>query len=141
MAQDNQPEILSTFEMKILIEPADIDQLGHVNNVRYVRWVQDAAVAHWRARAPAAEQERLFWVVLRHEIDYLQPAFLSEELTVRTWVGQATRLKFERITEFTRARDGLQIAKARTIWCPIDATTAKPVEVSAEIRSLFSVAS
>ena len=85
------PEV---FELPIPIEPADIDELGHVNNVTYVRWVQDAAVAHWRARAPAADQARLFWVVLRHEIDYKQPARLGDVIIARTWVGAASRLKF-----------------------------------------------
>lgn len=130
----------NVFEMPISVAPADIDQLGHVNNVRYLHWVQDAAVAHWRAAAPAAEQENLLWVVLRHEIDYLRPAYPGDELIARTWVGRASRLKFERHTEFVRARDSARMAKALTIWCPIDAHTAKPVEVSAEIRRLFSVA-
>lgn len=124
--------------MPISVGPADIDQLGHVNNVRYVHWVQDAAVAHWRAAAPAADQNKLLWVVLRHEVDYVRQAFEGEQLIARTWVGHATRLKFERLTEFIRLQDGKRIAKARTIWCPIDPVTAKPVEVSAEVRSIFS---
>lgn len=129
----------NVFEMPISVGSSDIDQLGHVNNVRYVRWVQDAAVAHWRAAAPAADQEKLLWVVLRHEIDYIRPAFAGDQLIARTWVGQATRLKFERLTEFIRASDGTRIAKARTIWCPIDVLTTKPVEVSGEVRKIFSV--
>ena len=61
-------------ELAIRIEPSDIDELGHVNNVTYVRWVQDAAVAHWTAAAGAADQAALRWVVLRHEIDYQRAA-------------------------------------------------------------------
>ena len=56
-------EATEPFELPIRVEHADIDELGHVNNVTYVRWVQDAAVAHWTAVAPAAERARLFWVV------------------------------------------------------------------------------
>jgi acyl-CoA thioester hydrolase len=82
------------FEMTIAVEPSDIDGLGHVNNVVYVRWVQDVAVAHWRAAAPHAEQEKLRWVVLRHEIDYKQAARLGDRIVARTWVGTATRIKF-----------------------------------------------
>jgi acyl-CoA thioester hydrolase len=129
------PEV---FELPILIEPADIDELGHVNNVTYLRWVQDAAVAHWRARAPAADQARLFWVVLRHEIDYKQPARLGDTLVARTWVGAASRLKFERHTEVVREADGRLLARARTLWCPIDAATGKPAPVSPEVRASFS---
>ena len=53
----------------------------------YLRWVQDAAVAHWRAAAPPADQARLVWVVLRHEIDYKQAAYAGDQVIARTWVG------------------------------------------------------
>ena len=127
------------YELPIHVEPADIDELGHVNNVTYLRWVQDAAVAHWTALAPAAEQARLFWVVLRHEIDYLQAAHLEDRIVARTWVGTASRLRFERHTEIRRVQDGATLARARTVWCPIDAATRKPTPVSADVRARFSV--
>jgi len=142
MSEDQQ-----RFEVPIHVEAADIDELGHVNNVTYVRWVQDAAVAHWRAGAPAADQARLFWIVLRHEIDYLRPAHLADRIVARTWVGTATRLRFERHTEILRAEDlaakepECVLARARTLWCPIDAASKRPTAVSAELRSRFSVAS
>jgi acyl-CoA thioester hydrolase len=127
------------FELPIRVDSADIDELGHVNNVIYLRWVQDAAVAHWTAIAPAAERARLLWVVLRHEIDYKQAAYLDEELVARTWVGTATRVRFDRHTEILRARDRSVLARARTIWCSVDAETKRPTTVSPEVRSLFSV--
>jgi acyl-CoA thioester hydrolase len=127
------------FDLPISVEPSDIDELGHVNNVTYVRWVQDAAVAHWRARASAADQARLVWVVLRHEIDYKQPARAGDEIVARTWVGAASRLKFERHTELVRASDGRLLARARTLWCPIDAATGRPAAVSPEVRASFSL--
>jgi acyl-CoA thioester hydrolase len=127
------------FELTIAVEAADIDQLGHVNNVTYLRWVQEAAVAHWTAAAPATDQAKLLWVVVRHEIDYKQPAFLGDRIVARTWVGSASRIRFERFTELLRARDGSVLAKARTLWCPIDSRTGKPVSVSPEVRACFSV--
>jgi acyl-CoA thioester hydrolase len=127
------------FELRIEIQPADIDQLGHVNNVVYLRWVQDAAVAHWRAAAPAADQAKLRWIVVRHEIDYKQPAFLDDEVIALTWVGTASRLAFERHTELVRGSDRRLLARARTVWCPIDMQTGKPTNVSDEVRARFSV--
>jgi acyl-CoA thioester hydrolase len=132
-------EDTARFELPIHVQEADIDELGHVNNVTYVRWVQDAAVAHWTSAAPAAEQARLFWIVLRHEIDYRRAAHLGDQIVARTWVGTATRLRFERHTEILRAQDGCLLARALTIWCPIDAGTRKPTPVTAELRSRFSV--
>ena len=127
------------YELPIRIEPADIDELGHVNNVTYLRWVQDAAVAHWRTLAAEADQAKLAWVVVRHEIDYKQAALPGDGIIARTWVGEASRLRFERLTEILRAGDRALLAKARTLWCPIDAQTGRPTAVSADVRARFSV--
>ena len=134
MSQSPEP-----FELLIPVAPADIDQLGHVNNVTYLRWVQDVAAAHWRFVAPAADQQKILWIVLRHEIDYRHPALLGDTIAARTWVGGATRIRFERHTELLRSSDRALLAKARTMWCPIDAETFKPTVVSGELRACFSV--
>jgi acyl-CoA thioester hydrolase len=131
-------ESVEAFELPISIEPADIDELGHVNNVTYVRWVQDAAVAHWRAAAPAEDQDKLVWVVLRHEIDYRQPALPGDGIVARTWVGSASRVRFERLTEVQRASDRALLATARTLWCPLNRETGRPAAVSPEVRARFS---
>ena len=125
--------------MTIAVEPADIDRLSHVNNVVYLRWVQDIAVAHWQAVASATDQEKYLWIIVRHEIDYKQPARLGDVIVAKTWVGAATRIKFDRHTEMRRASEGVLLAKARTVWCPIEARTGKVVGVSAEVRACFSV--
>jgi acyl-CoA thioester hydrolase len=84
------------FEMIIPVLPGDIDEQNHVNNTVYLRWVQDVATAHWRTVASPKAQETIGWLVLRHEIDYKGPATLGDEMVLRTWVGKATRLTFER---------------------------------------------
>jgi acyl-CoA thioester hydrolase len=126
------------FEMIVPVLPSDIDEQNHVNNTVYLRWIQDVATAHWRAVASPKAQETIGWVVLRHEIDYKGPATLGDEMMLRTWVGKATRLTFERFTEIRRNRDGRLLSEARTLWCPIDAQTCRPVRVSEEVRSQFS---
>ena len=127
------------FEIRLKVVPADIDQLGHVNNIVYLRWVQEAAVAHWRAVAPPPDQQALFWVVVRHEIDYKRPAMPGDEIVAVTWVGNASRRTFERHTELIRASDQRLLARALTLWCPMDIRTGKPTDVSEEVRLLFSV--
>jgi acyl-CoA thioester hydrolase len=132
-------ETLPAFEMAVAVEAGDIDVLGHVNNVTYLRWVQDVAVAHWAAFAPAPDLEKLVWVVVRHEIDYKQPARLVDRIVARTWVGNASRVRFERHTELLRASDRAVLAKALTLWCPLDRSTGRPAGVSAETRARFSL--
>jgi acyl-CoA thioester hydrolase len=126
------------FEQDIAIAASDIDELGHVNNVVYVRWVQDVAVTHWQSLASPQAQAELVWMVLRHEIDYKHPAVLEDEIILRTWVGTAEGLRFERLTEILRGRDRKLLAQARTLWCPIDARTGRPKRVSNEVRKHFS---
>jgi acyl-CoA thioester hydrolase len=128
------------FEIRISVMPEDIDVMNHVNNVAYLRWVQEVAVAHWRTAATAAEQQQWLWVVLRHEIDYKQPAVLGDEIVARTWVGNASRVKFERNTEILRAGEGTLLAKAVSWWCSIDALTRRPSAASEELRRRFGLA-
>jgi len=129
---------MEKHELRFAVDAADIDELGHVNNVVYLRWVQDAAVSHWMASASPADQDALVWVVLRHEIDYRKPAKAGDGIVLRTWVGSATRLKFERLTEILRESDGVVLASARTLWCPLDRRTGRPSVVSGEVRERFS---
>ena len=126
------------FEQVTPVAVSAIDELGHVNNIVYLRWVQDIAVAHWQSLASPEAQAELVWMVLRHEIDYKHPAILGDEIILRTWVGTAEGLRFERLTEILRGRDRKLLAQARTLWCPIDAKTGRPRRVSDEVWKKFS---
>jgi acyl-CoA thioester hydrolase len=126
--------------MTVPVLPADIDGQNHVNNIVYLRWIQDVATAHWKSLASAEAQVVIGWVVLRHEIDYRSPASLGDEILLRTWVGKASRLKFERFTEIRRKIDNKQLlAQARTLWVPVDVRTGKPMRISADLRAQFSI--
>ncbi len=126
------------FEMTVSVLPGDIDEQNHVNNTVYLRWVQDVATAHWQAVASPEAQKSIGWVVLRHEIDYETPAGLGDKIVLRTWVGKATRLTFERFTEILRNGEGQLLSNARTLWCPINAQTGRPTRVPPEVRAQFS---
>ena len=136
MSIDPQQE---RFELPIVIRAADIDELSHVNNVVYVRWVQEAATAHWRAAATPEQQAEVLWVVTRHEIDYRQPAKLGDAVLARTWVGGAQGRSFERFTEILRPTDGRVFVRALTLWCPIDPVHFRPTRVSEGVRTRFSL--
>ncbi len=129
---------VAPFELAITVRPSDIDALGHVNNVVYLRWVQDVAVAHWRSAATEAQQAALLWVVVRHEIDYKHAARLADGIVARTWVGAASGTLFERHTEILRAADRRLLARTRTLWCPVDARTGRPKQVTDDVRERFS---
>lgn len=123
------------FSHSFTVLPREIDEIGHVNNVAYLQWVQDVAVAHWQAAVTDEMQAAYFWVVVRHELDYKRPAFENEEIIVTTWVGEWTAVTCERFTEIRRGDDLL--VKGRTVWCMIDRTTSKPARIGKELIELF----
>jgi acyl-CoA thioester hydrolase len=125
------------YESAIRVAPQDIDRLGHVNNVVFLRYAQDAAVAHWFAAAPPEHRETLVWVVRRHEIDYLKPAFRDDELLARTWVGEASGATFERFVEITRPANSEVVVRVRTVWVALDATSQRPRRVPEALRRCF----
>jgi len=125
------------FELPIAVLPEDIDGLGHVNNIVYLRWVQDAATAHWNAAATDEQKTDYAWVVVRHEIDYLRPALLGDALMARTHVGAAAGAKFDRHVEIVRASDQQVLARARSVWVAIDARTGRPRRVGEELKARF----
>jgi acyl-CoA thioester hydrolase len=125
------------FEHRFVVRPDDIDRQGHVNNVRYVQWIQDVAVAHWTDSATPEQQSALTWVVLRHEIDYLRPAFEGETLTACTWLGKATAAKSERLTEIRR--DAQLVVRAMSIWCALDSKTLRPRRIDDELKEKFGM--
>ena len=127
------------FEHTFQVAPEDIDRLGHVNNVVYLRYAQDAATAHWYAAVPREHSKHLVWVVRRHEIDYLKPALAGEQLVARTWIGAGSGATLERFIEFRRAADAEVLAAVRSVWVALDARTLRPRRITEELRALFMV--
>jgi acyl-CoA thioester hydrolase len=117
--------------------PADIDELGHVNNAVWVRWIQDMATAHWAAVAALDHIATYIWVVTRHEIDYRGNVALGESVTGRTWIEAAPKgAQFDRRVEFTNAA-GKVIVSANTTWAMLDKATGRLVRVPMEVAAPF----
>ena len=123
------------FSHSVRVAAGDIDEQGHVNNVAYLRWIQDVAVGHWLDAATQEQLDKYSWVVLRHEIDYKKQAFEDEEIVATTWVGKWTAVTCERFTEIHRGADLL--AKARTIWCMVARETFRPIRITKELINRF----
>ena len=125
------------FELKVTAVPEQIDELGPVNNAEWVRWIQQVAVAHWDAVADVKHKEAYVWVVVRHEIDYLRPAFVGDEVTGRTWVGEEPQgARFDRLVEFT-GKDGKLCVRSKTQWAIVDKALRRPVRVPPQVVALF----
>jgi acyl-CoA thioester hydrolase len=128
---------MNSFVVPIVVTPLDIDALGHVNNVVYLRWMQEAAAAHWEAAAPAELRGQVSWVVVRHEIDYKAPAFDGEHLVARTWVGEPAGATWERFIEIRHSQGDRLLARGRSVYAALDRSTGRPRRVDTQLREPF----
>lgn len=131
--------MLTQYSKTITIPESVIDGHGHVNNVAYVRWMQDIAVEHYAALG-GMEAQQLFgtWFVRKHEVEYLLPGKLGDRVEIRTWVENLQRVRSLRKYEFIRVEDGKTLARGETEWVFVDGNTGKPAAIPAEVRAIFS---
>jgi len=126
--------------MPITATAADIDELGHVSNLVYLRWVLEVAMAHSRARGwdyPDYRTLGAVFVVRRHEIDYIAQVRAGETLSAETWVESWKAASCVRRTELVR--DGKVVARAATTWALMSLGSGKPVRIPDELRERFVV--
>ena len=123
------------FRFAITVTPEDIDFMGHVNNARYLNWVQDAVLAHWRGLAPADEVAAKAWVALKHEITYRKPAFLDDDVIAQTVLERFAGARAFYHTIIKRGEDVL--AEVQSSWCCIDAQTLRPARIGENLREFF----
>ena len=121
------------FQIKIL--PADIDFMGHVNNARYLGWVQDAVLSHWHKLAPAEAIAAHAWVALKHEITYRKPAFLEDEVIANVVLEsvQGARAFYETVVK----RGEEVLAEIKSSWCFIDKETLRPARIGQDVAAYF----
>lgn len=128
------------FEQERVPTADDVDALGHVNNIVYVRWVQDVAVAHSDAAGwdlAAYQREGAVFVVRRHEVEYLRPAYEGDRLVLRTWVADWKGASSWRETRVVRERDQQEVVRARTLWAFVDASSGRPKRIPQAIVDSF----
>ncbi len=123
------------FAFPIQVLPSDIDFMGHVNNARYLSWVQDAVLAHWRKLAPAEEVASKAWVALKHEITYRKPAFLEDDVIAQTVLESVRGARAFYSTVIRRGEEVL--AEVQSSWCCIDAETLRPARLGEEVTRFF----
>jgi acyl-CoA thioester hydrolase len=122
--------------------PAEaVDENGHVNNVMYVQWMQDAAVRHYEAMGGRQLTQDIgaTWVVRSHTVEYLSPAFAGERIKVLTWVVNIRRVRSLRRYRFVRVRDDQLLVCGETDWVFVDAVKGSPRAVPPEVASLFTL--
>ena len=129
---------MQIYEKRILVTDKDLDQLNHVNNVRYVQWVQDIAEAHWLKNATQNIQDSFYWVLVNHNIDYKGQALLGDNILIKTFVTKSEGVTSIRKVEMYKQSSGKLIIQSETKWCLIHKKTNRPSRITSEIADLFN---
>lgn len=124
------------FQKNITVTQDDIDGLNHVNNVRYVQWIQDVAVDHWRSATKDKISKKYIWVVASHHIEYKSSALLNEVLTLETYVKSFSTSTSHRVVEIRNAKTNKICVKALTVWCLVNPETMRPMAIPREILEI-----
>jgi acyl-CoA thioester hydrolase len=130
------------FSIRLRVAPQDLDELQHVSNVVYIRWIQDVAVAHSESVGLSLgeyQQQGAVFVVRRHEVDYLRPALAGDEVEVETRVVAKSLVTATRKTFIRRVADGQVLVQAQTQWAYVSTSTGRPVRIPPEVTQRFTL--
>lgn len=128
---------METYEKLITVTEKDLDGLNHVNNVRYVQWVQDVAEEHWNSKATHHFMDTYYWVMINHHIQYKGQAFLNDNLLLKTYVIKSEGVISTRIVEIYNNDSGKLLTTSETNWCFISKANNRPTRIPPEIIILF----
>ena len=133
---------LRVYVHRFAFPPAAEDENHHVNNVEYVRMLQESAIAHTRQNGWAPDELHArgwTWVVRSHFIEYLQPCRAGEEIALYTWVANFRKIRSLRKYRFVRVSDGAVLANAQTEWAFLDFRKGRPVAIPPEVLAAYAV--
>lgn len=126
------------FEKTLTVSADDLDELEHVNNVRYVQWVQDISKEHWQTCAAAEIQAAVVWVVMNHHISYKSAAKLDDQIKIHTHITESRGATCIRVVEMHNAITNTLLLRSKTEWCLLNAKSLRPTRISEEIKNVFS---
>ncbi len=131
------------YRHEFTVLPASVDENGHVNNVEYVKWMQDVAVMHSDSVGctAATKEAGATWVARAHRIEYLRPAFAGDKVLALTWVCNFRKVRSSRRYKFLRSTDDTVLAEGETDWVFVDTKTGRPRSVPESVSSLFELVS
>ncbi len=127
------------YRYELTVPEDALDENGHVNNVEYLRWMLDAAVAHSDSQGctKSTKDAGATWVVRTHRIEYLIPAFAGEHLCVLTWVSNFRRVQSLRKYKVIRLEDNALLAEGETDWVFINAASGQLRSIPKNVMATF----
>lgn len=113
-------EELPIYSKELFVTDEHIDQNGHVNNVIYVQWVNDIALEHWFSKSNQKQQKEVLWFLVKHTINYKSQAVIGDRIIIKTQVGRATNVRYERLVNIYNADSNQLLASSKTDWCAVN---------------------
>lgn len=134
------PEPPGVYRINKRVEWRDIDAAGHLNNAAYFTYIEDVSTQvargfNWSMQA--IEDAGFAIIARRQRVEYRQPAFLDDDVTVSTWVSDVKRATAIRHYTIVRPADSTLLARGRTLWVWVDAKTTRPIRVPADFLADF----
>ncbi len=129
---------MGSYEKTLTVKHDDLDELAHVNNVRYVQWIQDISKEHWQSKAPKQLQDKVVWVVMRHDIVYKNAAKLNDKIRIGTYIEKSHGATSVRVVEMKDDKTNVLLVRSSTEWCLLSAKTLRPMRIPREIHEIFS---
>lgn len=128
--------------IELVVPPTVIDVNGHVNNVQYVHWMQEAAMTHsaqlgWPHQRYASIGRT--WIIRSHTIEYFHSAYAGDTLSILTWVSDIHKIRSLRKYKFYRPADDTILATAATLFIFCDLQTGRPVSIPKEVQMAYTV--
>ena len=127
------------YELRVPEDAVDVN--GHVNNLEYLRWMQDAAILHSDSQGctKITTAAGATWVVRMHRVEYLRPAFAGEKIIVLTWVSNFRRVQSLRKYRIVRVKDNAVLVEGETDWVFVDAQTSRLRSIPKNVIAAFEV--
>ena len=119
---------------------SDVDVYGHVNNVKYFEYYQEARLAFLMSLGRDAGEKGFSLVVARLDVDYKRPIlFRPEPYLVESWVTRVGRSSFDINSEIRDGETVLSRAQAAMVTFDLEEQRSRPL-TDGERRRLLEVA-
>ncbi|MGH6648455.1 acyl-CoA thioesterase [Aquabacterium sp.] len=129
--------------LRVTVEEKHIDLMRHTNNVNYLQWLENVAWDHSEKLGLSPVQYEACGhglVVRQHELNYLAPTLLGDELLLGTWITLVDKLSLYRAFQYVRASDGKTVFRARTHYVCVDIAQGRVKRMPLEFSTVYSAA-
>ena len=131
------------FILELRAGTADVDSYGHVNNVVYLRWLEQCAWAHSAAvglpESRCIEMKRGM-AVRSIRLDYLAACYAGDEILVGNWISRSDRrLRISRRYQLINGTRDITVMRGEIDFVCLNLANGRPVRLPPEFIEAYRV--